>query len=302
MAFSVGGEYTGVVAYLLEGAHESRRGLITSLASAASEVGALLAVAVAALTVGSMSTADLDAWGWRLPFFIGAALAGSVWIARSMMQESPDFERQVAQGTVPAFPIRHTLIHHRSALLRTFAISALGSITYYVGIAYVPAFLSSTGTLGEAESLSLSTIAAVAVILITPLVGALSDRVGRKPVLAWLAALSIVLPLAMFASMAGGSRGQIVLGAVVLACVAGGVSAVGAPATAEQFPGEGRLSGLALGATVATAIFGGLTPFLAELLVKLTGWAALPGAMIALVALAVLPVLLTMPETNPTIR
>jgi MHS family proline/betaine transporter-like MFS transporter len=302
MAFSVGGEYTGVVAYLLEGAHESRRGLITSLASAASEVGALLAVAVAALTVGSMSTADLDAWGWRLPFFVGAALAGSVWIARSMMQESPDFERQVAQGTVPAFPIRHTLIHHRSALLRTFAISALGSITYYVGIAYVPAFLSSTGTLGEAESLSLSTIAAVAVILITPLVGALSDRVGRKPVLAWLAVLSIVLPLAMFASMAGGSRGQIVLGAVVLACVAGGVSAVGAPATAEQFPGEGRLSGLALGATVATAIFGGLTPFLAELLVKATGWAALPGAMIALVALAVLPVLLTMPETNPTIR
>jgi MHS family proline/betaine transporter-like MFS transporter len=106
----------------------------------------------------------------------------------------------------------------------------------------------------------------------------------------------------MFASMAGGSRVQIVLGAVVLACIAGGVSAVGAPATAEQFPGEGRLSGLALGATVATAIFGGLTPFLAELLVKLTGWPALPGAMIALVALAVLPVLLTMPETNPTIR
>jgi len=299
MAFSVGGEYTGVVAYLLEGAHPQRRGLITSLASAASEVGALLAVGVAALTVGSQSTTDLDAWGWRIPFFVGAALAGSVWIARSMMQESPDFERQLAQGTIPAAPLRFTLLHHRIAVLRTFAISALGSITYYVGITYVPAFLHSTGAASEAESLSLSTIAAVAVIVVTPLAGILSDRVGRKPVLVWLAVASILLPLSMFATMAGGTRWEIVGGAVVLACVAGAYSAVGAPATAEQFPGEGRLTGLALGATMATVIFGGLTPFCAELLVKLTGWAATPGAMIAIVAAAVLPVLLAMPETNP---
>jgi MHS family proline/betaine transporter-like MFS transporter len=90
-----------------------------------------------------------------------------------------------------------------------------------------------------------------------------------------------------------------VLAAVVLACVAGGVSAVAASATAEQFPGEGRLSGLALGVTMATAIFGGVTPFLAELLIKMTGWAAAPGVMIAVIALAVLPVLITMPETRP---
>ncbi|WP_019465289.1 MFS transporter [Dyella japonica] len=299
MAFSVGGEYTGVVAYLLEGAQKRHRGLVTSLASAASEIGALLAVAVAALTVGLLSRQDLDAWGWRVPFFVGAALAGSVWIARSAMQESPDFERQQRRGTVPETPVRDTLAHHRAAIARTFAISALGSITYYVGITYVPAFLSSTGTLGEGESLGLSTVAAVAVILVTPWAGSLSDRIGRKPVLGVLAVLSAALPLAMFALMAHGSRPQIVMAAVVLACVAGGVSAVGAPATAEQFPGEGRLSGLALGVTVATAIFGGITPFLAEWLVSRTGWAAAPGAMIAAIALAVLPVLLTMPETRP---
>jgi MHS family proline/betaine transporter-like MFS transporter len=299
MAFSVGGEYTGVVAYLLEGAPPQRRGLITSLASAASEVGALLAVGVAALTVRALSASDLDTWGWRIPFFVGAALAGSVWFARSLMQESPDFERQAALGTVPAAPLRLTLLHHRAAVLRTFAISALGSITYYVGITYVPAFLHSTGAASEAESLSLSTIAAVAVIVVTPLAGILSDRVGRKPVLAGLGVASILLPLSMFTTMAGGTGWEIAGGAVVLACVAGAYSAVGAPATAEQFPGEGRLTGLALGATVATAIFGGLTPFLAELLVHLTGWAAVPGVMIAIVAAAVLPVLLTMPETNP---
>ena len=89
------------------------------------------------------------------------------------------------------------------------------------------------------------------------------------------------------------------IGAVVLASLGGAVSAVGAVATAEQFPGEGRLTGLALGATTATAVFGGLTPLLAQLLVQRTGWSMAPGAMIAVVALCVLPVLLTMPETRP---
>jgi MHS family proline/betaine transporter-like MFS transporter len=299
MAFSVGGEYTGVVAYLLEGARADRRGLVTSLASAASEVGALLAVAVSALTVGLLSPAQLDAWGWRIPFFVGAALAGCVWFARSSMEESPDFLRQVREQSRPEAPLRHTLAHHRPALLRTFAISALGSITYYVGITYVPTFLVSSGHLAEGRSLWMSTLAAVAVILVTPLAGALCDRVGRKPVLAGLAVASMLLPLSLFGLMGGGDEAAIAGGAIVLACLAGGVSAVGAPATAEQFPGEGRLSGLALGVTVATAIFGGLTPFLAELLVRRTGWSAAPGAMIAAVALAVLPVLLTMPETRP---
>jgi MHS family proline/betaine transporter-like MFS transporter len=300
MAFSVGGEYTGVVAYLLEGARAERRGLITSLASAASEVGALLAVAVSALTVGLLSPAQLDTWGWRIPFFVGAALAGCVWFARSTMEESPDFLRQLREDSRPEAPLRHTLAHHRPALLRTFAISALGSITYYVGITYVPAFLVSSGSLAEGRSLWISTVAAVAVILVTPWAGALSDRIGRKPVLGWLAVASMLLPLAMFGLMDGGGEAAIAAGAIVLACLAGGVSAVGAPATAEQFPGEGRLSGLALGVTMATALFGGLTPFLAELLVRRTGWHAAPGAMIAAVALAVLPVLLTMPETRPS--
>ena len=148
----------------------------------------------------------------------------------------------------------------------------------------------------------LATIAAVAVILVTPLVGILSDRFGRKPVLALLCLLSAVLPVTMFSWMATGTAGQALLGAVILACMAGGVSAVGAAATAEQFPGEGRVSGLALGATMATAIFGGLTPYVAQLLLDRTGVAIAPGVMIAVVAICVLPILLTMRETAPLKR
>jgi MHS family proline/betaine transporter-like MFS transporter len=299
MGFSVGGEYTGVVAYLLEGARPKRRGLITSSASAASEVGALLAVGISALTVGLMSPVDLDSWGWRIPFFVGAALAASVWIARSTMHESPEFVRQREEGTVPAEPLAYALKHHRAGIARGFSISALGSITYYVGITYVPAFLTSAGALTERDALWLSTIAAVVVILVTPLVGWWSDRAGRRPVLLALCTGSAILPMTMFALMASGSQARALVGAILLAAVAGGVSAVGAVATAEQFRGEARITGLALGATMATAIFGGLTPLFAQWLVERTGWSMAPGAMIALVAVCVLPVFLAMRETAP---
>ena len=299
MGFSVGGEYTGVVAYLLEGAPAHRRGLVASLASAASEIGALLAVGVSALTVALMDEASLQSWGWRIPFLFGAALAGTVWIARAAMEESPEFDRQVAAGTVPDRPLIHCLANHKAAVGRAFAISALGSITYYVGITYVPAFLTTAGSLTESASLWLSTAAAAVVILVTPFVGLMSDRIGRKPVLAALALTNAIFPIAMFGLMASGSHGQALTGAFVLAALAGGVSAVGAVATAEQFPGEGRVTGLALGATGATAIFGGLTPFLAQLLVEQTGWTLAPGAMIAVVGFCVLPLFLSMRETAP---
>jgi MHS family proline/betaine transporter-like MFS transporter len=299
MGFSVGGEYTGVVAYLLEGAAPGRRGLLASSASAASEVGGLLAVGISAATVSLVSNAALESWGWRIPFLFGAALAASVWIARSTMHESPEFQRQMDEGTVPAEPLAHVLRHHRSGIARSFSISALGSITYYVGITYVPAFLTSAGALSEAAALWLSTAAAVVVIIVTPFVGLWSDRAGRRPVLLVLCALSVLLPIGLFHGMASGSVVLALVGATALAALAGGVSAVGAVATAEQFPGEGRVTGLALGATMATAIFGGLTPYVAQLLIERTGWTIAPGAMIAVVAVAVLPVFILMRETAP---
>ncbi|MFB0875513.1 MULTISPECIES: MFS transporter [unclassified Sphingobium] len=297
MGFAVGGEYTGVVAYLLEGAPAHRRGLVTSLAAATSEVGALLAAGLSALTVSLLPTPDLESWGWRLPFLFGAAMAGLILLARAAMRESPAFEAQKAAGMLVRAPILHTLRHHRTGVLRGFAISALGSITYYVGITYVPVYLTATGGMDEGAALRLATVAALVVILVTPIIGWLSDKSGRRPVLVGLAVLSAVLPYTLFALLAGADEAAALTGALILAALAGGVSAVGAVATAEQVPAEGRLSGLALGATTATALFGGLTPWLAQWLTERSGAASAPGLMIALVALAVLPVLLRLPET-----
>lgn len=299
MGFAVGGEYTGVVAYLLEGAPRHRRGLVTSLAAATSEIGGLLAAAISALVVSLLPAPALDSWGWRIPFFFGAALAGLILLARAAMAESPEFEAGREAGTLAERPLANALSRHRAGIARGFAISALGSITYYVGITYVPVYLTSSGSLSEAQALQLATIAALAVIVVTPFVGLLSDRIGRRPVLVALAVLSAALPYMLFQLLAGVSSGAALAGAVLLAVLAGGVSAVGAVATAEQVPAEGRLSGLALGATSATALFGGLTPWLAQVLTDGTGMASAPGVMIAVVALCVLPVLWHLPETRP---
>ena len=302
MGFSVGGEYTGVVAYLLEGARPARRGLIASLASAASEIGALLAVGVCALTVHLLSAADLDSWGWRIPFLVGALLASSVWIARSTMQESPDFERQRASGTIPVSPLRHMLAHHRRGIARAFAISALG-VDHLLCRDHLCPRLPDLGRRARRGRRALAVDDrgsrgdpghAVRRLAVRP------GRAATGPALAVCAGG----PAAGDDVLADGERLLLsaLLGAVVLAAVAGGVSAVGAVATAEQFPGEGRLTGLALGATAATAIFGGITPYLAQLLMDRTGSPMVPGIMIALVALCVAPVLLKLPETAPLTR
>ena len=302
MAFSVGGEYNGVIAYLVEGARPERRGLIGSLAAAASEIGGLIAVAVAAVVTAALDRAELDDWGWRIPFIVGALLAGSVWFARRSMAESPAFLRLQRKSKTSTHPLRQALREDRPGILRAFAISALGSITYYVGITYVPTFLATTSRIGEHAALFVSTMAAVAVIAITPLVGLAVDAFGRRPVLIALALCGVVLPWAAFAVMVSPSIAIAATAAVLLALLAGGVSAVGAVASAEQFPSRTRLSGLALGNTSSTVVFGGLAPVIAQILLEQTHWPSSPGILIALTALAVLPIFFSMPETRPRLR
>ena len=300
MSFSVGGEYSGVITYLVEGAEPKRRGFITSLASAASEVGGLMAVGLAALTTSFFTGPDLDSWGWRIPFFIGAIMAGATLLMRSRMDESPVFEEEDEDDKAKN-PLVEVLRVEPGAVARGFAVSALGSITYYVGIGYAPTFLQNAGKFSESDALWLGTAAAVAVILVTPFAGMAADRFGRRPLLLIFGVLAAVTSLTMFQLMASGSRGAALTGALVLAAVAGGWSAVAASTIAEQFKSKARMSGMALGFTTATAIFGGFAPLVGERLIEMTDWKPAPGAMIAVVALCVLPVVWYQKETAPNV-
>ncbi len=299
MAFSVGAEYTGVVAYLLEGARPARRGLIASLAAASSEVGALLAAGV---FDGNRACSERD-----LTFRVGLAHSVRCW-------------RRVGRACLDC-----AVIHHRDADLRAPVAERGGlAVATQAGVARASAgpqprlcdlgagighllcgdhiranVLVSVRGMSEADALRVATGAALVVILVTPLFGLLSDRIGRRPVLVALCATSVVAPVAMFQLMGSGPLMQSLIGAFALAILGGGVSAVGAVATAEQLPIEGRMSGLALGATTATAIFGGVVPYLSQVLLERLNWPAIPGVMIAIVGLIFLPLLWAMPETRP---
>jgi len=298
MALSVGGEYTGVMTYLLESSPARKRGLVTSLASSASEVGALLAVAVSAAVTTMLSPADLDTWGWRIPFLVGGVLAVAVLFARSTLPETPAFLEASASSPRPALStVWRGVADHKSAVVRTFAISALCSVAYYVGIVYVPTYLTTVRGYTEAAALQLGTVAAVVVIAASPVAGWLSDRHGRRPVLTALAAGSVVLPVAMFALIARAPVALVLAAALVLAVLAGGLTAVAASAIPEQFRTASRLTGLAIGGTVATTIFGGLAPYGTQLTVTSTGWVVAPGLLIAAVAAAAIPAIRRSPET-----
>jgi MHS family proline/betaine transporter-like MFS transporter len=284
MGFSVGGEYTAVVAYLFESAPSHLRGLVTSLAAAASEIGGLLAVGFCAVLARKLDVGELDAWGWRLPFLFGGVLAGAVFVARNMIVETPLFVEPPVGAPGAIRPLIHVLRNEGRGVALGFAISALGSVTYYIGITYVPSFLATAGLGNEAQALEFSSIAAVVVIAVTPWFGWLSDLVGRKPVLLGLCLACVILPVAMFRLIASGSTEAAIAGVAILAALGGGVSAVGATATAEQFSGAVRLTGLALGATTATALFGGAAPYVVQTLQRQTGVAEIPGMIIAAVA------------------
>ncbi len=295
MAFSVGGEYTGVMTYLLESSRARNRGLVTSLAAAASEIGALLAAGVAALTVSVLSASQVEQWGWRLPFVVGGVMAAVILALRSTLPETPLFLQSHAE--VQREPVARVVRRQWQAVVRTFIISGLCSAAYYVGIIYLPTYLISVQKWSESSALWLAMLAAVIVVLASPLAGWISDRYGRPRTLRVLAIAAVVLPVPMFAAAGQPDVAMAVAAVVVLACLAGSLSAVGASAIPEQFEVRGRLTALAIGGTVATTIFGGIAPYVVQTLTESTNWPLVPGILIATVALAAIPAIRRGPET-----
>jgi len=297
MGFSVGGEYTGILVYLLEVTGPRRRGYVASWAPATSQIGALLAVGLATLFTGQLSDDALDAWGWRVLYGVGALLATGMLLARRSLHETPTFDRLRAEGRISRAPLRDVLREQPRGVLAAFIMSALGSVSYYVAIGYVPTFLSDVVGSSPLSALALSTIVSAIVFAVTPLIGHLADVVGRKPVMVGTA-LAIALPaLPLFAVLNTGRTGPTLAAMVALAVPAAAASAVFASAIPEQLATVGRFSGLALGYNAATALFGGLSPLIASVLVSVTGWRLAPAIFLLGTGLLVLPFLARLPET-----
>ncbi|MGO1810778.1 MAG: MFS transporter [Canibacter sp.] len=292
--FAVGAEYTGIMVYLVESARDGRRGLAASWAAANSELGSLLAVGGGFLLSTTLSSEQMDSWGWRVLFLFGAALALLMIPLRRFMDETETFnevkETKVNQERSPLITV---LAQQPKAVLVAFLISSVGSVSYFLNITNVPTYLENTSQVPTSASLWFGTVAAVVAIAVTPFLGLASDRFGRRPMFLVLALVILFGTVPAYMMLSGGSGASMMIGVAVLAAPAAGWSAIAASAVPEQFTAVGRFSGMAIGYNVATVLFGGLSPLVGTWLIQVTGSALAPAwYATAIIVIAGVPMLL----------
>jgi MHS family proline/betaine transporter-like MFS transporter len=263
---AVGGEYTSSVVYLAEGAPPARRGFMASWSVFGAVAGILLGSAAGALVTSLFSPAAMHAWGWRLPFLLGISvgLAGVV-IRRHLVETAP------AAHATPTAPVIEAFRAHWPAMLRVAGFNVLNGVSFYLLFVYGPTWLTEVVQLDAGRALQINTVSMVVLLVLIPLAGALSDRVGRKPPLVAACALLFVLAWPLFWLMHHPDPRLALAGQVAFALPIALFIGVGPVAMTELFPARVRCSAVSIGYNLALALFGGTTPLVATWLIDATG-------------------------------
>jgi MHS family proline/betaine transporter-like MFS transporter len=269
--FSTGGEWGGSATFLVEFSPPGKRGLVGSVQQFSVGLALIAATFTAAALNGWLTKPQMIEWGWRVPFLIGFVLAPVGLYLRARVAESPAFSRTVENKQVASNPFLESLSTHRWPVLAAFGLSAIGTVGNYTYNIYMPTFATTKLGLGAGASYTSATVAAVVLTILTPVMGWLSDIIGRKPLLIASAVGYGVLSYPAFGYLSGApdaSKLMIVqsLSAVLLAMYAGPLCAI----LAELFPTKVRFTALSIGYGMSVTLFGGLAPFIAEALIDST--------------------------------
>ncbi|MGB8183224.1 MAG: MFS transporter [Stellaceae bacterium] len=270
--FSVGGEYTGSVAYLIESAPANRRGFAGSMANIGSTAGVLLAAAVATVTISFASDAQLTAWAWRLPFALGGVLATSALLLRRSLRDAGT--RSVHRRESP---LRRAVTHDGRLMAVAVLFTSGYGIVNYLTMVFFPVYAGTFGNVSEAHALQATTLAQALALAIVPLAGIANDSVVRRRTLlivafsAEFAAALAAFLLARDGGIAGFAAAQITFGAL-LALVMGTDPAM----LAEQFPREYRMSAYSVAFNLGLGIAGGTAPAVATALIAVSGFTLAP--------------------------
>jgi MHS family proline/betaine transporter-like MFS transporter len=238
----------------------------------------------------SLAPDALDSWGWRVPFLFGLLIGPvGLYIRRHLDETEAFLEARAAAKEEDGFG--RTVAIHLKEVVVCLGLYSNGTISTYVILLYMPTFASTQLHLPLSEAFIAQSIGLVCLTLLVPLFGALSDRIGRKPILigTLVAYLSIVYPL-FFWVHASPSFGNLLMMQIVLCSLLGAFYGPYFTALAEQFPTRMRASGLGIVANVAAMVFGGFAPFFVTWLIEATGSPIAPafyvmfGAAISLVA------------------
>ncbi|HSW31382.1 MAG TPA: MFS transporter [Longimicrobiales bacterium] len=263
--FSAGGEWGGSTAFIVEWAPEGKRGWYGSFQQMSVGAGLLLGSGTAALLSTILTVQDMEAWGWRIPFLLGGLLGPvGLWMRRTL-EETPAFAHAREQAP-HAGPRPVTLA------ARAFGFTVLWTVSYYIFLNYMPSFTERYAQLTRAQSLWSNTVGLVVLVAAIPAWGALSDRVGRRPLLLACCAAFLFLPWPVGTFLTSGpSFGAIIALQVFMAVVIALFSGTGPAAIAEIFPTRSRSTWMTTGYALAVAIFGGFAPYIATWLIRETG-------------------------------
>ncbi|GAA3748752.1 metabolite-proton symporter [Spinactinospora alkalitolerans] len=273
--FALGGEWGGAVLLVSEHGDERNRGFWASWPQAGVPCGNLLATAVLAVLAVVMPDAVFLDWGWRVPFLLsGVLVLIGLWI-RLAVSESPVFQEAAARarttGSAERAPILDVLRHHWREVLVAMGVRMAENISYYVITAFILVYATQTTDLGNGPVLNAVLIASAVHLVAIPLWGALSDRLGRRPVVALGAAGVGAWSFAFFPLIDIGSFGAVTLAATVGLVLHGAMYGPQAAYFSELFGTRMRYSGASIGYQLASIAAGGIAPLIATALLAAFG-------------------------------
>ena len=254
--FSAGGEWGSSTAFIVEWAPAGRRGWYGSFQQTSVVGGLLLGSGVAALLTTVMTQAQMDAWGWRLPFLIGGIIGPVGMYMRRTIDETPAYQRIAA-----AKPAAEDATSPWTLAARAFGFTIVWTVCFYILLNYMPTYTQKFMQLSPSAALWSNTIGLFVLVIAIPFMGKLSDRIGRKPLLLACCAAFIVLPYPIFKYLvSGASYGALIAAQILFAVLISMFSGPGPAAIAEIFPTRTRSLWMTSGYALSVAIFGGFAP------------------------------------------
>jgi len=254
---SVGGEYGASATYLSEVAESGRRGLWSSLQCVTIVAGQLAALSVLLVLQAVLDREALESWGWRVPFALGGLLAVAVFYLRRGLIETSTAPSKTSS-------VLHLVRAHPREAAIVVGLTAGGTLAFYAYTTYAQKFLVVTSGFSKEQATRISAAALFVFMLMQPAIGALSDRIGRRPILMGFGVLGVLLTIPVFEATAR-TRDPYVAFALVLTSlvILTGYTAISAVLKAELFPTEIRTLGVALPYAVANTMFGGTAEYVA---------------------------------------
>ena len=262
---SVGGEYGASATYLSEMAGKQHRGFWSSFQYVTLIMGQLLALAMLLVLQRTMDPASLESWGWRIPFIVGAALAVVAVAMRRGLEETSAFEKdRASRPPQSAAATARGLLAHPRAVLTVIGLTAGGTVAFYTFTTYAQKFLVNTAGFSKSDATYVNAISLLVYMLLQPAVGALSDRIGRRPVLTAFGVLGTLGTIPLLTALEGARTIPQALALLIVALIAvSGYTAINAVVKAELFPTNIRALGVGFPYAVAVSVFGGTAEYFA---------------------------------------